>query len=125
MSIVSQTKLLGLVITNDLKWALNTTYLVKKAYKRLWMLRRLKNLGANQKSLCEVYMKQIRCVLEMAVPAWNGSITLREKVQIERVQKCAFHIILGDSYNSYENALDHLNLETLEERRFNLSLNSR
>ena len=122
IELVSQTKLLGLVITNDLKWAPNTTYLVKKAYKRLWMLRRLKNLGANQKSLCAVYIKQIRCVLEMAVPAWNGSITLREKVQIERVQKCAFHIILGDSYNSYENALDHLNLETLEERRFNLSL---
>ena len=123
IEVVDQTKLLGLVITNDLKWTANTTYLVKKAYKRFWILRRLKQLGATQASLCEVYTKQIRCILELAVPAWNGSLTCKEKVQIERVQKCAFHLILGNLYISYEKSLEVLNLETLEDRRSSLSLN--
>ena len=61
--------------------------------------------------------------MELAVPAWNGRITCKEKFQIERVQRCEFHIILGSHYISYENALEVLNLETLEDRRSSLSLN--
>ena len=38
---------------------------------------------------------------------------LKRKSRFERVQKYAFHIIFGGSYNSYENALGQLNLETL------------
>ena len=45
-----------------------------------------------------------------------------EKFDLERVQKCASHIILGDSYNSYTNALKILELETLESRRYKLAL---
>ena len=119
---VKETKLLGLLVSNDLKWSSNTSYLVKKAYKRLWILRRLKTLGADRESLCEIYTKQVRSVLELAVPVWNGSITKNESYLLERVQRCAFHIILGQSYESYDNALDQLNLESLEKRRFSLSL---
>ena len=61
-------------------------------------------------------------MLELAVPVWNGSITKNESYLLERVQRCAFHIILGQSYESYDNALDQLNLESLEKRRFSLSL---
>jgi len=41
---------------------------------------------------------------------------------IERVQKCACYIILGNQYTSYKNALKLLDLETLESRRRKLSL---
>ena len=67
-------------------------------------------------------MKQIRCLLELAVPAWQSSLTLAEKADIERVQKSACHIILGGLYGSYTNALEVLNLESLEVRRNNLCL---
>ena len=40
--------------------------------------------------------------------------------QIERVQKTATHIILGDKYSSYKNGLKQLNLDTLRQRRQNL-----
>ena len=40
-----------------------------------------------------------------------------EKLDIERVQKVALHIILGDQYLNYSNALKITNLETLETRR--------
>ena len=43
-------------------------------------------------------MKQIRCILQLAVPAWQGSLIQAEKLDLDRVQKCACHFILGDSY---------------------------
>ena len=56
------------------------------------------------------------------MPAWQGSLSQAEKVDLERVQKCASHIILGDAYFSYNNALNILGLETLELRRNKLAL---
>ena len=96
--------------------------MIKKAYKRLWIIRRLKNLGANREALLQIYTKQVRSVLELSVPAWQGSITEAEKTDLERVQKCAAHIILGTQYISYSHALQCLALESLEERRIKLCL---
>ena len=79
-------------------------------------------MGAPLTALREIYVKQVRCILELAVPVWNGGITIHETIQLERVQKCAFHIILGKNYVSYSQALEVLNLESLEDRRHNLSL---
>ena len=47
---------------------------------------------------------------------------MTERQDIERVHKGAPHIILGDKYDSYRNALKVTNLETLETRRDRLSL---
>ena len=122
IQVVDEIRLLGLVITSDLKWTSNTENLVNKANKILWILRRLKNLGASQADLIDIYLKQIRCVLELAVPAWSGSINLADQIDIERIQKSAAHIILGSSYLSYKDALKTLNLESLKTRRDNLCL---
>ena len=64
----------------------------------------------------------MRSVLELAVPAWNAALSQVEKKDIERIQKTALHIILGDSYHSYVNALDIVGLESLEARRHKLCL---
>ena len=122
LELVSQIKLLGITLGSNLKWTTNTENMIVKSSKKLWMLRRLKKLGAKVIDLVEVYTKQIRCILEFAAPAWQGSITQAERVALERVQKCACHIILGDQYLSYKNALRALGLETLESRRKKLSL---
>ena len=119
---ISEIKLLGIHISNDMKWKSNTLNIVKKASKRLWVLRRLKNLGATSSTLLKVYTMQIRSILEFGVPAWQGSLTLGEKTDLERVQKCAVHIMLGKSYSSYQTALESLNLENLEDRRVRLCL---
>ena len=117
LDLVEKFKLLGIVIRSDLKWSDNTDYMVKRAYKKLWILRRLKALGAGPKELLDLYVKQIRCLLELAAPAWNGSLTRSEIVDIERVQKCALRIIFGASYEDYSNALEMSNLDSLEKRR--------
>ena len=78
LDLVEQTKLLGVIIRSDLKWIDNTEYIVKRAYKKLWILRRLKNLGAGPDELIDLYIKQICCLLELAAPVWHGSLTLIE-----------------------------------------------
>ena len=68
LEVVETFKLLGVIIRSDLKWSENTDYICQKGYSRLWMLRRLKGLGASETELLDVYMKQLRLVLELAVP---------------------------------------------------------
>jgi hypothetical protein len=122
LEVVEEVKLLGLVIRSDLSWKSNTENLCKKAYNRLWMLRNLKKLGVNKTELIDVYNKQCRSVLELAVPAWAPGLTGTEIKQLERVQKTAFAIILGDGYRSYKHALQKLGMKSLESRRKDLCL---
>ena len=121
--VVEQMKILGVTVNSNLKWRDNTDNIVKKAYKRLWLIKRLKSLGANQSELIDMYQKMVRSILEFAVPVWNNSITIAEQEGIERVQKSALRIILGRNYESYDQALLETELETLEVRRFKLCLN--
>ena len=72
---------------------------------------------ATSHQLVDVYVKQMRSVLELAVPVWHSSLTVADKLDIERMEKAALHVIFGDSYHSYSSACATANLPTLEERR--------
>ena len=117
LELIDEMRLLGVVITSDLKWNSNTCSITSKAYKRLWFIRRLKQLGVSEQDLIDLYTKQVRCLLEYAVPVWHSSVTEEEKQDIERVQKSALRIILGQHFESYSKALETTGLQTLEHRR--------
>ena len=121
LEVVEQMKLLGVVITSDLKWDQNTDYITKKAFSRLWLLRRLKKLGASRAALLDIYVKNVRSVVEYSSVVWGSSLTLKNTEQIERVQRAVFAIILGKQYVSYQEACAELNMETLSLRRLQLS----
>ena len=123
LEVVENFRLLGIQFQTNMGWQSNTNHMCKNAYSRIWMLRRLRRLGASHADMLDVYYKQIRCVLEMAVAVWTPGITKAESVQIERVQKCALHVILGENYQSYTQAIFTLGVEKLSQRRFRLSLN--
>ena len=123
LEVVEQMKLLGVIITSDLKWHENTNNIVKKASKKMWILRRLRNLGASRSTLLDIYMKYVRSVVEFSTVVWHAGLTKENTEQIERVQKAAFAIILGGNYKSYENACTVLSMMKLAERREKLSLN--
>ena len=53
---------------------------------------------------------------------WAPGLTKAEATQIERVQKCALHVILGARYENYENSLEIVKTEKLCERREELCL---
>ena len=54
------------------------------------------------------------------MPVWQPALKKYEPRQIERVQRSAFYVILGEKYGNYENALITLGKETLDARRVKL-----
>ena len=125
VQVTSETKLLGVMMTEDLKWEANTLYICAKAFKKMWILRRMKILNVEPYILLDVYTKEIRSVLELAVPAWHSALTQKQTASIERVQKVAVSIILSDPITgrceySYDMGLVILDIEPLEVRRFKL-----
>ena len=68
-----------------LKWSKNTIYIVDKALSRVWTMRRLNNLGFPEDFILDVYTKEIRSILEFAVPVWNGALTETDCRAIEKV----------------------------------------
>ena len=122
LDVEEEFKLLGIKVTSDLKWHANTQHICARGYSKLWMLRNLKKLGASRADLLDVYIKQCRSVLELAVPAWTPGLTVINSNQIERVQKTALAIIMGEEYTTYSRALIKLNMETLVDRRTALCL---
>ena len=119
---VSETKLLGTTITDDLNWKKNTDRIVKEANKRMYFLHKLSKFTNNKQDLKKIYILQIRSKLEQSCVLWHSSITQKCEENRERVQKSALRIILGVQYLNYENALRVLKLQSLKERRNALCL---
>ena len=114
---MEQAKLLGLILTSDLKWNENTNYLVKDANKRMVMLRAASKFTSDKFVLKQIYYSRIRCKLEQSAAVWSSSLTQRNVNDLERVQKSAVRIIIGKPYESYTKALEELNMNRLSERR--------
>ena len=123
IDVISSTRLLGTIIQDNLKWDNNTKELVRKANARMELLRRVANFNPPIDDLKTIYVMYVRSILEFSATVWHSSITEENRNDLERVQKTAFKIILGDRYKTYQNALNILNLETLDERRNILCLN--
>ena len=117
LDIEESTKLLGVIISSDLKWSKNVQNMTMKARKKLWMLKRIRMLGGSCEDLLLVYTLQIRCLLEQACPVWNGALTQADIKSLEKIQKTALKIILKYNYQGYKNALIICKLKTLSERR--------
>ena len=58
LDVVNKFKILGVVVTNDLKWNGNTKFITIRAYCNLWILRRLNIFGANSSELLDIYCKK-------------------------------------------------------------------
>ena len=85
------------------------------------MIRRLKRVGTSEENLLDIYCKQIRSILEFAAPVWNPGLTGEDIVNLERIQKTVFHIIMGEEYKSYSYALKHMGFLKLSDRREKIS----
>ena len=113
IEVIDSTRLLGTILTSDLRWEENTAYIVQKANA---------SFGTNQQELRNIYILFVRSQLEQSSVVWHSSLTAENINDLERVQKSAVKIILGGKYQSYKKALDVLDLETLDSRRNYLCL---
>ena len=86
---VQQTKLLGTIITDNLKWDKNTENIVKKAYARMAILRKLSSFQAPEKDMKQVYIADIRGLIEHSSNVWHSNLTIENENYLERAQKIA------------------------------------
>ena len=86
------------------------------------MLHAASKFTSDKQVLKQIYYSRIRCKLDQSAVVWNGSLTLKNKSDLERVQKAAIRIICGKNYESYSLTLKELGMVTLSERRENLCL---
>ena len=52
---LDEMRLLGLTVRSDLSWKSNTDQMILRAYKKLWILKRLKSQGASIEDLTDLY----------------------------------------------------------------------
>lgn len=90
---VSSFKFLGVHISEDLTWSLNTSSLIKKAQKRLFFLRTLRRNRLPQKLLINFYRCTIESILTYACTVWYSSCTAAERKDLQRVVKTAQWIV--------------------------------
>ena len=121
LEIVQETRLLGLVISTDLGWEANTMAICSKAMTKMWLLRRMKYLKLENEVIIDYYIKEVRPLTEQGVPIWNSSLTKKQINAIEKIQKVALKIILGQEYKSYDSACQIFGLQKLSTRRLELS----
>ena len=86
------------------------------------LLRKFSSFGASWDDLKNIYILYIRSLLEQSCSVWHSGLTEENAQDLERVQKSALRLILKESYKSYENALNILEIESLKERRESLCL---
>ena len=79
IDVIDEVKLLGTIITNDLKWSKNTDYLVRKANARMRLLYIIVELNAPIEDMVKIHMNYIRSYSNN--PVLSGSQVLRKKTQ--------------------------------------------
>ena len=126
--------LLGVIITEDLKWKENTANICKKVNKKFYIIWKLKQFGLKEEELLTAWKVMLRPIAEYTVPLWHSGLTDMDSDKLETLQKRALGLILGTIYQnyrryykingeavSYENALIHCNLTSLNDRRRKLT----
>ena len=106
---VNSVSFLGVTLSNDLKWNLHFDKCIKKACKRIFLIRNLRRARCSSSLLFRVYVSFIRstCILLYAVPCFcNAPKHLFDKFL--RIERRIFRIIGPDS-SSFPSLSDAVN----------------
>ena len=117
---VNEAKILGTIVTDSLSWDANTKRIIKKCHMRMQLLRQVARFGADPLMMKQIYTQIIRVILEGSCLVWDGGLTVRNRRDLERIQKLCMWIILPN--HTYKEALRELDLEDLQTRRTKLTL---
>ena len=94
LEVVDSAKILGLTVSNNLKWNNHIDQITSKARKRLYFLSQLKRARVGTKELVLFFTTCIRPILEYASPVFHNGLTNYLSQDLERIQKRALRIIL-------------------------------
>ena len=115
IKVAPSAKLLGVIISHDLKWDKHADHIYMKASQRLQYLRILHRCGLTQDQLRQVYITLIRPILEYASQVWTTGLSSESSKLLESIQKRACRIICPGK--NYKDALEQTKLESLYDCR--------
>ena len=110
-------QILGIQIQSNLRWNEQVNQMISRASRTSWVLRRMRSLGVDKRTLVEYWKAEGRVHLEMACPVWHSSLTLAQSRSLERCQRVAMAAIVGHWAPSLTDQLLDLGLERLNARR--------
>ena len=111
------TKILGIQIQSDIRWGNQIDQMIKRASKTTWVIRRMRELGVDRKTLVMFWKSEGRVHLKMAAPVWSSGLTLMQRKSLERCQRVAMAAIVGHWAPSLTDQLAELGLTRLDARR--------
>lgn len=116
LTTVSNEKVLGVQIDNNLSWGEQISKVVKKMSTNIWLLSKIKNyLSLDHRII--YYRSYIQPHLDYANIVWGGT-TKNNIMQIERLQKRACRVILDYNVINVYQSLNDLKIMTISERVF-------
>ena len=95
---------------------------MSRASKTIWVLRRMRALGVDRRTLVDFWKSEGRTHLEMASVLWSSSISVGQRRSLERSQRLAMAAIVGFWAPSLTEQLSELGLERMDLRRDKISL---
>ena len=107
--------LLGVIVSDDLKWNAHIDLICKKVATCLYFLRQLKQAKLPSYDLLLFHKTCIHPVAEYASPIFHNALPHYLSDVLEKLQKRALRIVYPDL--SYTQALDVSGITTLHERR--------
>ena len=113
---VSNEKVLGVQIDNNLSWGEHVRKVTKKMSTNIWLLSKVKNYLSNEHRVM-FYKSYIQPHLDYANIVWS-SMSKTNLMQIERLQKRACRIILDYNCDNVYHSMDNLKIMTISERIF-------
>ena len=109
---VTSTKLLGVIISNDLGWSPHITMIHGKAAQRLCLLKRA---GVECIHIVRIYVSHVLSLLDYACQVRHIGLTVLNSDKLEGIQKRAMTIEFPEL--SYECAVNRTNINTIHTRR--------
>ena len=106
VEVVTVVKLLGVTLSNDLKWNSHIANTCKKVSSQLYFLRQLRCARLPPKDLIQFFATCSRPVIEYACEALHDSLMQYLCNNLERVQKRGFRIIFPELH--YHESWNHL-----------------
>ena len=86
------------------------------------LLRKVSSFGSNQEEMVHLWKVFCLSVLDQSCVVWGSGLTKENEDDLERTQIFFAKLVLGDSYTTYFEALNILQLDPLVLRRKKLTL---
>uniref|UniRef100_A0A2D4KJK7 Alkylated DNA repair protein AlkB homologue 8 N-terminal domain-containing protein n=1 Tax=Micrurus paraensis TaxID=1970185 RepID=A0A2D4KJK7_9SAUR len=90
---VSSFKFLGVHLSEDLPWKINTTQVARKAQQRLHFLRVLRKNKVEQRLMTSFYQSTIESILSYCISVWYAGLTAADRKMLQRVVSTAQNIV--------------------------------